>query len=113
MMTWQCWVCAHYRGMLHCDAFPKGIPEDILTGQADHREEYQGDGGVTFQHQDELIKSEVDFTDEIVEEDAARYEAVKVEAMKIGYVESDFEPGGGLYGWSTNELIDFLSDKEQ
>jgi len=32
-----CNKCANYFGDLACQAFPKGIPENILTGKNDHR----------------------------------------------------------------------------
>jgi hypothetical protein len=60
----QCLNCAHYRGAdfdvehtdsgsrmmawLACDAFPKGIPEKIRTGQHDHRLPFKGDRGVRY-----------------------------------------------------------------
>lgn len=44
----QCWACEHLavKGF-RCDAFPGGIPVEILAG-ADHREEFPGDGGIRF-----------------------------------------------------------------
>lgn len=32
-----------------CEAFPLGIPEAIYPGGFDHREQYDGDGGVRFE----------------------------------------------------------------
>ena len=32
-----------------CEAFPKGIPESILSGQDDHLNPVAGDGGVQFE----------------------------------------------------------------
>jgi len=31
-----------------CEAFPKGIPKEILTGKIDHHEPYEGDNGIQF-----------------------------------------------------------------
>ncbi len=31
-----------------CEAFPKGIPDEILVNQADHRNRYPGDHGLIF-----------------------------------------------------------------
>ena len=45
----QCIECAHYRGLLECDAFPEGIPTEIVTGEHDHREPYNGDNGIRFE----------------------------------------------------------------
>lgn len=36
MMGNQCPRCLRYRGDLTCDAFPQGIPEEVLTGAHDH-----------------------------------------------------------------------------
>lgn len=37
-MTTQCMECVHYLGVLECEAFPGGIPNDILSGEFDHTE---------------------------------------------------------------------------
>ena len=31
-----------------CEAFPKGIPDAILNNEHDHRQPYEGDGGITY-----------------------------------------------------------------
>lgn len=31
-----------------CAAFPNGIPTEIIQGDFDHREPYEGDGDITF-----------------------------------------------------------------
>jgi len=32
-----------------CDAFPAGIPEEILSGRDKHEKPYPGDGGVRYE----------------------------------------------------------------
>lgn len=49
MQSSQCTECKHYRGEIECDAFPDGIPEEIITGKHDHREPYSGDDGIRFE----------------------------------------------------------------
>lgn len=43
-----CLACVHRHGA-DCDAFPDGIPEEILFEGADHREPYPGDHGIRFE----------------------------------------------------------------
>jgi hypothetical protein len=33
----------------YCVAFPDGIPDPIIQGYNDHRQPYEGDGGVVYQ----------------------------------------------------------------
>ena len=48
--TGKCNRCAHVKARgQSCLAYPKGIPQAILTGQHDHRKPYRGDGGVRFE----------------------------------------------------------------
>lgn len=39
-----CVDCKHYNGDLTCKAFPKGIPDIIVSGQSDHKEPLKGQG---------------------------------------------------------------------
>ena len=55
----QCIFCIHYRKsfrrkkdymLVHtCDAFPKGIPHDIIFGKFDHTMPHEGDNGIRFE----------------------------------------------------------------
>lgn len=48
----QCAFCQHFRRNdrtgNYCVAFPDGIPEPIIRGEADHSEPYPGDNGIRF-----------------------------------------------------------------
>jgi hypothetical protein len=114
MRGMQCSRCLRYRGSLECDAFPRGIPEDILTGMVDHGKAYAGDGGKRYNPipGSELKKSEpgveavVENINKITAREEVAYRRVKDVLIRRGYVEDDFEEGGALYGYSVNELID-------
>ena len=45
----RCILCKHYRMEQKCKAFPKRIPEEILTGKDDHSKPFKGDGGIRFE----------------------------------------------------------------
>ena len=47
-----CIGCKHYIGTPYaptCKAFPKGIPEQIATGENDHTKPFKGDNGIQFE----------------------------------------------------------------
>ena len=58
-----CDICKHYIGtelieveegveedfLNICNAFPKGIPEDILKGDHDHKSPHSGDNGIQWE----------------------------------------------------------------
>ena len=52
-----------------------------------------------------------DYTKQIVAKDEKSYEQIKAEFLNDGYSESDFEVGGTLFGYSTNQLIDMQREK--
>ena len=46
-----CLWCVHHHGqqsITTCDAFPEGIPEEVMSASADHMEPIPGDSGITF-----------------------------------------------------------------
>jgi hypothetical protein len=53
----MCGMCTHLhrdetgKGLIpwRCDAFPEGIPADILVSQFDHRVAHDGDHGIRFE----------------------------------------------------------------
>lgn len=55
---------------------------------------------------------EYDHTKPIAEKDAVAYKRVKQVLVRLGWDESDFEPGGPLYGWSVNQLLDLAREKK-
>jgi hypothetical protein len=52
----MCIGCAWLRGdaatPMSCEAYPKGIPPEILASKVDHRKRHVGDGGVVFRPSD-------------------------------------------------------------
>ena len=59
----KCLDCKHFKGGkkrgfgLICDAFPDGIPEDILLGKHDHAKPYQGDHGILYEPLPGVVKT--------------------------------------------------------
>lgn len=52
--SYQCLLCKHFNlASEGCAAFPLGIPEEILSGQHDHRKAYDGDGGIRWEPADD------------------------------------------------------------
>ena len=52
----MCVDCIHFKFdledndiPLHCDAFPDGIPDEIIWEGADHHKPYPGDHGIQFE----------------------------------------------------------------
>jgi hypothetical protein len=67
--------------------------------------------GVEYKKADEPDNDFYDFTESIFERDERVFKRVKEALKERGYFESDFEEGGALYGWSTNELLDMARDQ--
>lgn len=62
MKTYQvpmCLSCRYYRKAQRCDAFPKRIPQGILTSKFDHRKRFQGDHEITFEPREDISKGEL------------------------------------------------------
>jgi hypothetical protein len=49
MESKQCFMCENYRYGKKCNAFPRGIPSIVFSGEHDHREPYKGDNGIRFE----------------------------------------------------------------
>ena len=45
----KCTRCQHYDRIGECEAYPDGIPVEIITGEHDHTEPFPGDNGIRFE----------------------------------------------------------------
>lgn len=102
------------------DLFQKGYeaaqkdPEKVWTEKRlreDQTPPFHGFHQLVTKDDKPMEKAFFDHTQPIVEADEMLYERVKKLAMRRGYEASDFEEGGPLFGWSTNEILDLLRDK--
>jgi hypothetical protein len=62
MSTYQvpmCLICKHYRKAQRCDAFPKRIPQGILTSRFDHRKRFRGDNEICFEPREDVSEDEI------------------------------------------------------
>jgi hypothetical protein len=62
MNTYQipmCLICKHYRKAQRCDAFPKRIPQGILTSKFDYRKPFRGDNEVRFEPREDVNEDEI------------------------------------------------------
>ena len=59
MQSNQCLECSRLGGSKNggfgfvCEAFPSGIPDEIITGETDHTEPVDGDHGIQFKKREE------------------------------------------------------------
>jgi len=54
-----------------------------------------------------------DFTKEIADRDSVAYRRIKEVLVNRGWKFSDFDEGGPFYGWSVNQLLDFVRGKDE
>jgi hypothetical protein len=52
----QCATCRNYLDDLKCKAFPKRIPNEILTGKRSHTRPYPGDNGILYDPEEKIRK---------------------------------------------------------
>ena len=48
MINSQCSICKHYQGKLSCEAYPDGIPFELLS-MVSHEKPFEGDNGIQFE----------------------------------------------------------------
>lgn len=108
----QCTKCKHFKsGTLTCDAFPKGIPKDILTGNFDHTKPHNGDNGIQFEprknNEKEISKNndnwKLDFDIKKIEED---------QQLVFGWLSIAYDSQGNQVEDADHDIIE-ESDLEQ
>lgn len=52
-LEYVCDRCKHFAGGQLCEAFPDGIPLDVLNGSNDHASQIEGDNGIQFEQEKE------------------------------------------------------------
>lgn len=50
-----------------CDAFPDGIPEEVLLCDIDHRKPVEGDHGIQFEPDEEHIRKKKEWATQIIQ----------------------------------------------
>ena len=56
MINLRCIMCEHYWGAWVCEAFPDGIPKEIMHAENDHSKPINGDHGIQFKERSELAQ---------------------------------------------------------
>jgi len=54
LQSLQCLKCKHYIGAGYCEAFPDGIPSEVMSGKFEHTKPYPGDNGIQFELDDDF-----------------------------------------------------------
>lgn len=63
-----CMACLHRHiegDGFTCDAFPDGIPDEIIQSEADHREPFPGDQGIQFEEDPTALVSVADLLESL------------------------------------------------
>jgi len=55
----------------------------------------------------------MDFTAPIIQQNNETYDRVKKILKRHGYTDKEFEEGGQFYGWSVNDLLDLVLEKNR
>jgi hypothetical protein len=53
----HCFFCKYLGIKETCEAFPNGIPEEILNNQFIHTKHYEGDNGILFEPKEEKYRN--------------------------------------------------------
>lgn len=47
-IVYQCTTCKYFYGFDRCEAFPNGIPKELLVPEFTHKEAFEGDNGIMY-----------------------------------------------------------------
>jgi len=100
-----CIICKHYNRELSekydrdcCDAFPRGIPGDILVWGFDHREPYPNDNGICFELVPNVPEEAISYMNEQIQ-----HFSKKNNESILEYLESYKESHNGEYPYEYGE----------